>query len=567
MKSKTKWYSKTTFYQLIQQFKTRLAGLVYRKGTIRHYQKDWIFRRRFLDYKRKYKKIFKGFTNLESGQRTLLIFGANFPEVEIELGLIKALEIEGFDPIALVTHKKLCEKYYELAGIARIHSLRKFQEPADMVGAREILNRFSSVQELLDYRYAGVQVGRYAASTATRKYRLGTIDLNSENMRQILTNFLARSISSAIAAHRIINKFRPHMVMIHDIVYTPEGEFFDVCNANGLEIIKWRPAHKSDALMLKRYTSENIGEHDVSLSMKSWDYIRSMEWTESHREKLQKELFDSYHSGDWYSEGGTQFRKQMIDADTCRNLIGLNENKKTAFIFPHLLWDASVNWGIDLFRDYEDWFIETVMAASKNEQVNWVIKIHPANIGRAMQDRILWEPTEVSVLKKHIDRLPNHIFLLPADSPISTLSLFKFMDFCLTVRGTIGIEAASFGIPVLTAGTGRYDQKGFTIDSKSREQYLERVLKIQEIPPLTISQRNLAERYAFGLFVMRPLLLQSITFQYPFLGKTKGFPIRLNSQINIKKASDWKNAPDLQSFVKWVIDSRQLDFLNFNNKI
>ena len=36
------------------------------------------------------------------------------------------------------------------------------------------------------------------------------------------------------------------------------------------------------------------------------------------------------------------------------------------------------------------------------------------------------------------------------------IHLFKVIDYGITVRGTIGIELPCFGIPVITAGTGRY---------------------------------------------------------------------------------------------------------------
>jgi hypothetical protein len=54
------------------------------------------------------------------------------------------------------------------------------------------------------------------------------------------------------------------------------------------------------------------------------------------------------------------------------------------------------------------------------------------------------------------------------------------MDYCLTVHGTAGIEAARLGITVLTTGTGRYDRRGFTSDSDSREEYLAKPARIQE---------------------------------------------------------------------------------------
>jgi hypothetical protein len=133
------------------------------------------------------------------------------------------------------------------------------------------------------------------------------------------------------------------------------------------------------------------------------------------------------------------------------------------------------------------------------------------------------------------------------------------MDYCLTVRGTVGIEAASFGVPVLTAGTGRYDRRGFTIDSDSRDEYLEKLAHLQEIPRLSPAQQELAERFAYGLFVLRPFALETVTIK-PRKGRSleRGFH---RTQINIRNKEDWFNAADLGAFAQWVKDSRQTDFM------
>ena len=90
---------------------------------------------------------------------------------------------------------------------------------------------------------------------------------------------------------------------------------------------------------------------------------------------------------------------------------------------------------------------------------------------------------EEETLRMRFGQLPKHVSLVPARSDISTLSLFPVMDYCLTVRGTVGLEAACRGIPVLTGGTGRYDRKGFTVDSATPRQYLERIARLQDISP------------------------------------------------------------------------------------
>jgi hypothetical protein len=362
-------------------------------------------------------------------------------------------------------------------------------------------------------------------------------------------------MTHAIAIRDIIRKVRPQLTVLVDSRYTPNGELFDVCLAEGIDTITWSPAHRSNTLMLKRYTLENRDEHPSSLSEESWRWLRRIEWTDSHRERLWKEIESAYASGDWYSEAGTQFNTRMVQPEEIRRRLGLDPRKKTAIVFAHILWDATLTWGKGLFRDYEEWLAETIRTACSNDRVNWVIKAHPANVVKATREGFEGEPSELKALRRHIGKLPPHITIIPADSDINFYSLLRVMDYCVTVRGTVGIEAAAFGIPVLTAGTGRYDHKGFTIDSESREEYLGRLTSIQDIPSLTTRQRELAERYAFGVFLLRPLPLTTFTIEFPQDARGSS-----RTRFNVATRDDWLNAPDLRLFAAWV-NSRQKDFL------
>jgi len=514
-------------------------------------------RLRFLEFKGKYGTILGHRLNSGAGEQgKALIWSVGVPGVEMELGLVKALEMAGFEPVVLIRYgQELLRGYYHLAGVKKIYSWEKFSPVVNLSAAERIIDRYSSVKELLAFESSGVRVGRSAAATMLRSRRLGCLDLRSPHVREVLVKYLASAMRSAEAAQRIIQKVHAKLALFIDATYTPGAELVDVCLLNGIDTIVWEDAHKSNSIMLKRYTMGNREENPRSLSSGSWRLLRDMEWTDACRLRLEQELYSCYASGDWYSHAGTQYNKRLIPAADTRKQLGLDPSKKNAFIFPHILWDASFLFGKDLFGNYEEWLIETVRAACANDRVNWVIKIHPAHVGRRVQEGHQGEPAEVVVLRRHIGELPPHIFMIPAESHISTFSLFELMDYCLTVRGTIGIEAASFGIPVLTAGTGRYDRKGFTIDSDTCEQYLERVAHIQEISRLSLAQRELAERFAYTTFVLRPLALKTMTLEYvdeTGINKT---------EFTIGAKEDWYSAPDLTAFARWATDSNDQDFL------
>jgi hypothetical protein len=396
-------------------------------------------------------------------------------------------------------------------------------------------------------------------SDVRRVQRIGTLDFSSEAIRKILVTHMAHSMAAAQGAAAVIAATSPQLVLAVDTVYSPKGEIFDTALAAGIPFIRWYPAHKSNALMLKRYTIANRDSDLNSLSDVSWRRVKNMAWYESYRHNVEDELRTAYSNGDWYGESATQFDRLLVDTEGVRTVVGIDSSKKLAVIFAHIVWDASFGRGRDLFSDYEQWLVETVRAACANTQLQWLIKVHPAHAGKSEIDFWQAEPSEVRILRERIGVLPPHVKVIPPETEISTYSLFPLMDWGLTVRGTAGLEAARLGVPVLTGGTGRYDRKGFTIDSQTPEEYLGKIAQLHEIPRLSPEKVELANRYAFGLFRLRPLPLSTITLEYD---RKYGAEEFFNGvHIRNQTLEDWIHAPDLTAFADWATWSEAEDFL------
>lgn len=525
--------------------------------------------RRFRELKRKHGCVLGASLNSNPGKkRVALVCSPGFPEVEVVLGLIKGLQLANYYPVVLIPsaggHAHLLAEHYRLTAVEEIHEWNEFTEESDIPLADAIIDQHETVQALLDFELFGVRVGRFAVSSALRRKYIGSLDLHVAEDRDLLVDAVGKAVASANGAQKILEQFRPDLALFVDTAYSPTGELFDQCLKSNIETIQWQQGHKSNALLFKRYSLEDRSDHPRSLSPSTWRLVRDMEWTDEHRERLNRELYNNYVSGDWYSVAGTPFKRSVVDADVVRERIGLDPNKKTAFLFPHVLWDATMFWGKCLFRDYEEWFVETVRAACSNNHVNWVIKVHPGNRRLREPGSMEVEPGEVISLRRYIGQLPDHVFVIPSDSEISTYSLFPLMDYCLTVRGTVGMEAARLGIPVITGGNGPYDNKGFTVDSQSREEYFERLRTIQVIPRLSSDQKDLADRFAYAIFIMRPWLATSITLRY--MPNSKEF--MSEGRVSIKSSKDWYSAGDVRAFADWIVDpSKPREFLARRQKV
>ena len=491
------------------------------------------------------------------GARRVLVMSIGFVDgVPIELGLLKAFEMAGYEPVVLVSDDPWLIRRYRAAGLRRLIRWKEALGPVSIGWAFTALGRVRSFEELLGLTRDGIRIGRFAASTALRQLRIGSLEAETREGRRRLAPFLSDAMAAAAAARRLVRRIRPDCALLVDKGYTPQGQLFDACLAADIPVLTWNIGHRSNSVVFKRYRRDNRDDHPISLSPDSWERVRRMPWTPAHRERLARELRDAYASGEWYSEVGTQFNTRFMEPDALRRRLGLDPAKRTVVIFPHILWDGTFFFGRDLFRSYEEWFVETVRAACANGRVNWVIKIHPANLVKNARDGVIGEPAEVAAIRQAVGPLPSHVVLIPAESDINTFSLFGLMDACVTVRGTVGLEAASFGIPVLTGGTGRYDRKGFTIDPDSREDLLRLLGRIEEVPPLSDEQRELAERCAYGIFVLRPLPLASVAFHYE-----RDRTASLRTRIHPTTKADWLNAPDLLALARWVRETDEADFL------
>lgn len=490
--------------------------------------------------------------------RTALLVGqGRVDDALLQLPLMAALRVSGHRIVVLfMAPAPALEDLYSKLGACSFVYLYRFLPFRTHTRAASILNSCGSLEELLALRWCHAACGKYAAATYMRRTRKGDFEITDPNSRLQLTRFLSDSMNYAEAMSRLVEHTDPEIVCFLDRGYTPDGELFDAALACGARSLTMNAAHKSGLLMFKRYDQSNRDNHPTSLSESSWKKISAMPWTSAETEKLQAELVSCYRDGSWYDEVGTQFEKRMVGREELASMLGLDRTKKTAAVFPHLFWDATFFWGHDLFRNYEIWFKETLKIALENDALNWIIKVHPANIIKDRRDQHCGEHSELLAIRELVSELPSHVKVMPADHPVSTLSLYGVIDYCITVRGTVGLEAACFGVPVLTAGTGRYDGMGFTIDSDSAEEYLEKLADLQSIDPPGRMETELARRYAWGVFFARPIETSSITFGYRH-DAGASLTVELTESFN----GQLDSCNDVQQLAAWL-SSEEEDWLN-----
>lgn len=478
-----------------------------------------------------------------------LIVGHNFTEARGIWTFTEILRDAGYVPAVLVfeTRHQALRPYYESAGVREFIAWSTPQPEAYTDEARAWLQQCASFADLLRADHRGVRIGRAALSSLLRESQTGLHDIDLPGPDPRLIRTLAVALASADAASDLMQRLKPGLTLSYEMEYSPRRELFDATLASGGAVVMAARAPHRDDFMVKRYATRDGHAHPTAPSEATWQHLRDMPWDAARRRALEDAIAQSYRGDDWWGVP-TIALDRAEPPDSLRRRLGLDPGRKTAVIFPHVPWDASFCWGTDLFGDYQTWLLEILRAACSNPRVNWVVRIHPANVLKSRAMSAGGDPVELASIRQQLGTLPPHITVLPADAPVATPALLGIADYCLTVRGTVGLEAASLGIPVLTAGTGRYDRRGFTVDSGSPAELLDRVRAIDDLPPLTAPQRELAQRFAYGMFVLRPVPLM------PALGRSLSGEI---SSIDDAIRRD----PCLRAFREWLRTPAGEDFL------
>lgn len=519
----------------------------------------WTFRRTYGTF------LGRGGEFSDSAKKALIVsLSEGIAQMKREGMFAKALQLHGYTPVILTFKScKSAIKYFKIYGIDRFVFLEDFYDDSvPEVETNAVFKSFEnrkSINALLGIEYRGVDVGRHVLSSVMRQLREQEFSLSDPYVQRLLRRRTEQSVRTIFAAEAILHQLQPKMTLFLEKGYTPYGEIFDVSVNGDINTIQWVGAQRADGFVFKRYTKNTRYVHPFSLSDETWERVRDMPWTPELEQELTHELVSGYTQGKWFNRRYLKTNTIKSAGEVTRQL-GLHPDKKTAVVFSHVLWDATFFYGTNLFGDYEEWLVETVKAACQNERVNWVIKLHPDYVWKLKKERGGTKVRDEYAIEVKVGRLPSHVKLLHPDTDISTFSLFDITDYCITVRGTIGIEMSCFGIPVITAGTGRYSGFGFTIDSNNREEYLYKILHIQDIPKLSYVQTELAKKHAYALFLLRPLSFSSFEEVRRPLEKL-GHPLDKNIVIRARSFEELVQALDLRAFVEWAVHSDRLDFL------
>lgn len=364
----------------------------------------------------------------------------------------------------------------------------------DLARLRDIA-RTVDLAGLPQYVYKDINVGAYTLSAAVRYYQ-GKV---TEYADDLLREFLFAALVTTEAALNKIETFKPDAIYMSHGMYTGWGPALAAAMQRGVPVVKFGGGYKKGCLHFHKIAAPTTNFHFGVLSNRGWK-TRCDQPLSAWQERLLDDYLESR-----YLNGSSAFfditaSVPLGSRQHTLSSLGLSAEKPVWCIFSHVTWDNAVNLTSMAFSDFNQWIVETLKTIVDIPDVQWLLKIHPAEKIFGVVDGV--EKTVAS----HFTELPGHIKIIPPDAHLNLYDLLGVLTGGVTCLGTVGLELAMMGKPVIVAADAYYSGKGFTCDGLTPVTYRDLLKKAPGMPPsLNAGQKQKARQFAYSYFIQRQI--------------------------------------------------------------
>lgn len=433
------------------------------------------------------------------GYRTHFLICDGTPEACIQRGVEKNESLEDWKKSCvkcLHGMKFTANQYgaeYSLAGdYISEEKKNEFREISDSI----------NIDEIYDYKFRQIDAGMLAWSSLVR-YMKGYVierkDLKKED-EIIYRKYFYASLVNIYISEKVLDKFTPVSIYSSHGVYVDYSPVVLLSYLRKISAVCWSSGYK-DFLHYFTIPKKANKLEFRGITDAEWKKRMDKPLTEDENKILDKYIYDRYNRGNKFDFLNISLPETK---EELKRKIGINNDNKTVCMFCHVAWDLSFDLSEMIFESANDWFNETFRIMCEVKDVNWIIRVHPGEKGSGS----LY--TLDDYIKDNFKDIPEHVKILWSDSGINSFGMYQLIDAGITLFGTTGAELPLFGKNVISGGAAYFSNKGFSLDTSSKQEYENLLRNIGSVKPLTKEQIETARKYAFSYFIQRQIPINII---------------------------------------------------------
>ena len=340
-----------------------------------------------------------------------------------------------------------------------------------------------SVKECENYVYKNVKVG-FHSITSVNRYFMGEKP-NKKDYERILKIQLKYAIISTDVAENVIKKEKPDVLVTSHACFSTWGSFAEVFINKRIPTRVWATGERNTTVFEQHKSNDYYK-----------GYLEEIRKRKPLNEKEEKELQSFLEKRTQGKEGQvSMYNFSDVAKEKIVKKFNFDKFDKTYVIYPNVPWDIGLLKADAVFDSIYSWVKYTIELFLDKPNLLLIVKVHPSEL-RVMESKY--------TVKDYIDdkfkNLPDNVKIIPPDTSISPYALFPFIDVGIVYNGTVGLEMAIKGIPVIAAGNAHYGKKGISYDIKSKKDY-EKIL-FSDLKPKE-NQENFAKIYAYFHFIKK----------------------------------------------------------------
>lgn len=387
------------------------------------------------------------------------------------------------------------KRYWSASPIEQA-SFGRYSQPDDLERATKLVESLSD-ERCKDYVFRDIHVGEHAYASTLRALGRGTL-LSDPLHIWLLRRQLVAALVITQLTERALDEIRPRRVMAVHGIYVDHGTTCEVAKKEGYPIVVYTFPYRKNTIMLCH--GDTYHKALVTEPTQLWE---SLDLTPEMSQRLDDYVISRQRGS---QDSITYHLNPIEDKMALIGKLSLDETKPIVSMFTNVIWDAQIYHSYSAFLDLLDWLFQSVDYFINRTDVQWVIRIHPAEVKA-------WKKTEQPLaeeLRCRYGELPPHIKVIPPESDISSYILAEMSKASIIYGTKMGLEIALRGVMVIVAGESFNRGKGFTYDVSSKEEYFSLLDRITTMPRNSVEIMEQARKYAYHFYFRRQM-------DFPFL--------------------------------------------------
>jgi hypothetical protein len=326
--------------------------------------------------------------------------------------------------------------------------------------ARAFLGATHRAHDIHGWTLPGGLPGTIVHDGILKRQRRGDVDLRDPK----LPSMVAEALAAIDAAERVIDETRPDLLVLSHMIDFSYAALAWTAASRGIPVLVLYGNYGINRFT-RLYQREDIysspsrptDDDAAAIGPQMKDSLSAI-----GRKAMEDRL--GGNTADVAVIYAYRRRQGSIDRDALTAMFRWDPAKPVIGVYAPNWFDYPNGFGRFPFCDFREWAEATLDVACRNGNVNWLFKAHPCDewYGTIRGNRI----ADMVAARKS-----PHVQI--CDASWNGMDVLNTLDGVVTVHGTVGLEAAMLGKPVLVPYPGWYGRFSFVTVAKSAAHYFD----------------------------------------------------------------------------------------------